>query len=85
MNVTLVHPPGCPHCAQVKATLEKLKPQYPDLKVDEIDMLTEEGQKLVQKYQIMASPGILVNGEFFMSGGATEAQLRAKLDSLAKG
>lgn len=85
MNVTLIHPPGCPHCAQVKATLEKLKPEYPDLKVDDIDMLSEEGQKLVQQYGIMASPGILVNNEYFMSGGATESQLREKLDSLKQG
>lgn len=85
MNVTLIHPPGCPHCAQVKAVLEKLKPEYPDLKVDDIDMLSEEGQKLVQQYGIMASPGILVNNEYFMSGGATESQLREKLDSLKQG
>jgi len=82
MKVTLIRPDGCAHCVAVKATLEKMKADYPDLEVEEIDMMTDEGQKLVQEFGIMASPGILVNGQFFATGGATEEQFREKFESL---
>lgn len=84
IKVTLVKPEGCAHCGQVKGTLEKMKKDYPDLQVEDIDMESEKGQEMVQKYGIMASPGILINNEFFASGGASEEQLRKKIEELAK-
>lgn len=82
IKVTLVRPEGCAHCAQVTGTLEKLKTDYPDILVEDIDMLTPKGQELVQKYKILASPGILINDDFFASGGASESQLRKKFEQL---
>lgn len=84
IKVTLIRPGGCAHCKAVKATLEAMRQEYPDLSVEEIDMVTPEGQALVQKYRILSSPGILINGEFFAFGGATEAQFREKFDALKK-
>ncbi len=54
------------------------------IQTEEIDMSTSEGQELVSKHNIMASPGILVNDEFFAMGGATEAQFREKFEELKK-
>ena len=82
ITVTLIRPDGCAHCKSVITTLEKMKANYPDLVVHEVDMLSPEGQEAVQKYGILSSPGILVNNEFFAFGGATEEQLREKFDSL---
>lgn len=82
LKVTLVRPEGCAHCGQVLETLEKLKKAYPNLTIEDIDMVSDKGQELVQKYGIMASPGILINDEFFASGGATEDQLRKKFEEL---
>lgn len=82
IKVTLIRPSGCSHCGAVKATLEKMKTDYPELMIKEIDMTTPEGQELVQKYGILSSPGILVNDEFFAFGGATEEQFRKKFDEL---
>lgn len=82
IKVTLVRPEGCAHCAQVKGTLEKLKKDCPDLTVEDIDIMTPKGQEIVQKYKVLASPAILVNNEFFASGGATEEQLRGKFREL---
>ena len=82
LKVTLISPDGCQHCAAVKATLLKMKGDYPDLTIEDIDMATEEGQEMVQKYGIMSSPGILINDEFFAFGGATEKQFRKKFDEL---
>ena len=84
IKVTLIRPQGCSHCVAVKATLEKMKKDYPELTIEEIDMTTPEGQALVQKYNILSSPGILVNDEFFAFGGATEEQFKKKFDELKK-
>lgn len=82
IKVTLIRPDGCQHCVAVKATLESLKTDYPDLTIEDIDMATEEGQGLVQKHGILSSPGILINDEFFAMGGATEEQFRTKFKEL---
>lgn len=84
LKVTLVRPKGCAHCGQVLDTLEKLKKDYQSLQVEDIDMESDTGQGIVQKYGIMASPGILINNEFFASGGATEDQLRKKFEEISK-
>lgn len=47
-------------------------------------MLSEQGQKMVQEYGIMASPGIIVNGELFSTGGLDKNKLVEKLRSLQK-
>ncbi len=85
IKVTLIRPEGCAHCVAVKEVLNKLKEEFPDITVEEIDMVSPEGQALVQKHGIMASPGILVNDEFFGFGGATEEQFREKFASLKQG
>lgn len=82
IKVTLIRPAGCQHCVQVKGTLEKLKSDYPDLIIEEVEATTPEGQALIQKHGILSSPGILINDEFFAMGGSTEAQLREKFEEL---
>lgn len=82
IKITLIRPDGCQHCVAVKTTLEKMKADYPELIVEDIDMVTPEGQELVKKHGILSSPGILVNDEFFAFGGATEEQFRKKFDEL---
>ena len=83
IKITLVRPEGCAHCSQVKETLDKLKNEY-NLKVEELDVASSKGLKLVQKYNIMASPGILINNKFFAMGGATESQLKKEFEKLNK-
>lgn len=84
IKVTLIRPSGCQHCVQVKGTLEKLKTDYPDLTIVEVEATAPEGQALIMKHGILSSPGILINDEFFAMGGATEKQLREKFDQLKK-
>lgn len=80
IKVELVKNKGCTHCAQVKSLLEKLQLDYPDMQIEEILMTTDKGMKLVQKHGIMASPGVIINGELAFIGGASESQLREKLN-----
>lgn len=78
--IVVTNPAGCVHCNQIKDTLEKIKPDYKDLVVEEVSTTTEKGMKLVQQHGIMSSPGVIIDGEFAFQGGASENQLREKLD-----
>lgn len=85
IKVTLIRPKGCAHCSVVKPILQELKKDFSSLKVEEIDLDSAKGQALVKKYNIMASPGILINNKFFAMGGATKEQFRKKFELLNKG
>lgn len=74
--------PDCPTCAKVKKIIEEIKPNFPELKFEEIDITSEQGQKMVQKYSIMSSPGIMIDGELFSTGGVNKEKLIKKLKSL---
>lgn len=80
IEIELVKTQNCSHCARVKEVLKKLAPEFPDMKVKEILMTTDKGMELVQKYGIMASPGVIINGKLAFTGGASESQLRNKLN-----
>lgn len=84
IKVTLIRPSGCQHCGAVKNTLEILKQDYPDIKLEEIEATSPKGFELIQKHGILSSPGILINDQFFAMGGATKDQLRKKFDELKK-
>jgi len=76
--------PGCSHCTEAKKILEgEIKPQFPEVEIEYIDMMTEQGQKMVQDYGIMSSPGIVVNGELFAVGGLDKNKLIEKLKELS--
>lgn len=80
IKVTLIRPAGCAHCEEAKNALEKLKADYPDLVIEEIEATSPEGQDLIIKHGILSSPGILINDKFFAMGGATEKQFRKKIE-----
>lgn len=73
---------GCSHCQEARKILEQeIKSKFPNVEMEFIDMLTEQGQKMVQEYGIMASPGIIVNGELFSTGGLDKNKLIDKIKS----
>ena len=39
-KITLIKPDGCAHCVEVKKTIEKLKIDYPEIALEEIDMIS---------------------------------------------
>lgn len=85
MKVTLVRPPTCINCYRcegIKRALGRMKNEYPDLEVEEMDALSEEGRKLVAEHQITATPGVFVDGRFIGMGEMTEAELRQKIASV---
>lgn len=82
IKLTLVTREGCVHCAQTKEILKKIKPEFPELAIEEIDMTSPKGQELIAKYSIMASPGIIINDELFSMGGTTEKELQDKFTEM---
>ena len=81
-SIQLVTTPGCTHCAQVRKVIEEVKPQFSDILVEEIDATTPKGTELVMQHMIFASPGVIINGELFSTGGINKDELIKKLGSL---
>ncbi len=73
---------GCHNCEAAKKIFDEVIPDYPNVEVKEIDITTEEGQGLVAKYAVLASPGIIINDELFSTGGVDREKLVEKLKSL---
>lgn len=74
---------GCHSCAEAKKIFDNIMPEFKDkVEVVEIEMTTPEGQELVQKYSVMASPGIIINDELFSTGGVDKEKLVEKLKTL---
>lgn len=74
--------PDCHNCEAAKKIFDQITPDFPNIEVEEIDMTTPRGQELVQKYSVMASPGIVINEELFSTGGVDKTKLVEKLKSL---
>ena len=75
--------PGCHNCAAFKEFWEAEQSNWPAVKFEEISLTDPEGQELVQKHQIFASPGIIINGELFSTGGLDKESFLAKLKELS--
>lgn len=75
---------GCHNCAAAKKIFDEIMPQYEGkVMVEEIDITSEEGQELVSKYSVFASPGIIINDELFSTGGVSKDKLIEKLQTLS--
>ena len=73
----------CHNCETVKAVFDEIIPDFSDkVEIQELDMQSPEGQELILKYGIMASPGIVINNELFSVGGIDKEKLLERLNSL---
>lgn len=75
-----------PHCTPCDALLrfwESIKGEWPNVDMREVNILTEEGQALVQKYLVLASPGIIINNELFGAGDWNGGAIQEKLKALS--
>lgn len=76
--------PGCHNCAAFKEFWDAEQENWPNVKFSEVSITEPEGQELVQKYQIFASPGIIINDELFSTGGVDTDAFLAKLKELSE-
>ncbi len=75
--------PGCHNCAAFKEFWDSIKGEWGNVNFKEVSIIDPEGQELVQKHQIFASPGILLNVELFSTGGVNKDEFVAKLKELS--
>ncbi len=75
---------GCHNCEAAKKIFDEVMPDFKDrVEVEEVDITSLEGQELVGKYSVFASPGIIINDELFSTGGVDKEKLIEKLQSLS--
>ena len=75
--------PGCTHCHEFLEFWGTIAKEWPNVALKEYSIITPEGQELVQKYQIFASPGIILNNELFATGGFNKEKFTAKVRELS--
>lgn len=80
IELKILTTPGCAHCRQAKDVLARVKPDYPELVVEEIDITQQP--EAAARYGVFVSPAVIINGEVAFAGGVREQELRAKLDAI---
>ncbi|NMG32571.1 thioredoxin family protein [Aromatoleum evansii] len=80
IEVLFICVPNCVQCAKAKAIIEKVQPDFPEMEVSYVDVT--EHPEILNKYRVMAAPGIVVNGKLEASGGLDESVFRARLAAL---
>lgn len=83
ISLEVLTAPGCTHCHEFLEFWKTESAQWPNVAMKEISIVTSEGQELVGKHQIFASPGILLNGEVFATGGVNKEKFKEKLKELS--
>ena len=75
--------PGCVHCMEFEKFWHSIEKDWPDVEYKKTMITTPEGQDLVQKHMIFASPGIIIDSEVFSTGGFNEEKFVARLKELS--
>lgn len=83
VSVEMLTSPGCHNCAAFAEFWETEKENWPKVSFKEVSITEPEGQEIAQKHMIMASPGILINGELFSTGGVNQKEFLEKLKELS--
>ena len=75
--------PGCHICKAFEEFWRSLEKDWPNVKYHKVDVTTPDGQEMAGKYMIFASPGIVLNGELFATGGFDKEKFTKKLKELS--
>jgi glutaredoxin len=84
IKIELLTSPGCHNCEEFKKFWESIKSDWPTVSYSEVSITEPAGQELVQKHVILSSPGLLINGELFSTGGVNQDEFVKKLEELSK-
>lgn len=76
--------PGCQICRAFEEFWHSIKKDWPNVRYKKLDVTTPEGQEMAGKYMIFASPGIILNGELWATGGFNREKFAEKLKELSK-
>ena len=75
--------PGCHNCKAFEEFWHKIESQFPNVSYKNVNVITPEGTEMAGKYMILSSPGIVINGELFSTGGVNQEKFIAKLKELS--
>lgn len=76
--------PGCHICKAFEEFWRSIEQQWHNVTYKKIDILTPEGQQMAQKFMIFSSPGIVLNGELWATGGFDREKFLQKLKELSQ-
>ena len=77
-KVQILKTPGCSSCSKAVELVEKIRREENlDLEIEELDITKHP--ELLQRHQIMVSPGIIIDGKLEFTGTPGEKKLREKL------
>jgi glutaredoxin len=83
VRITLLTQDDCGFCDHAKQVLDRIGTQYP-LRVEEIDLSSEEGQTLARKAGVLFAPGVIVDDEPLSFGRLSERKLLRTLEKRAQ-
>jgi glutaredoxin len=75
--------PGCVNCKLFEEFWHSIEHDWSNVIFRHVDVTTPEGQEMAQKFMIFASPGIILNGELFATGGFDKEKFLEKLKELS--
>lgn len=76
--------PGCHGCKLFEEFWHSIEKDWPNVTYRNVQVVTPEGQEMAGKYMILASPGIILNGELWTTGGFDKEKFIAKLMELSE-
>ena len=76
--------PGCHICKLFEEFWHTIEKDWPNVTFRHFQITEPEGQELAGKYMILASPGIIVNGELWATGGFNKEKFVEKLKELSQ-
>ena len=71
-KVQILTTPSCSSCAKVEKMLDEMKVKYRVIDIT-------KNPKILEKYQVMTAPGIVINGKLEFSGVPNKEELKKKL------
>ncbi len=72
VKIKILTTPGCSSCKKVEQMLDELGVKY------EIVDITKN-PKILEKYQVMSAPGIVINGKLEFQGVPSKEELKKKI------
>ncbi len=84
ISLDVLATPGCVNCKLFEEFWHSIEKDWPNIAFRHIDALSPEGQEMIGKYMIFASPGIILNGELFATGGFNKDKFLEKLKELSQ-
>ncbi len=84
ITLEVLHSPGCHTCKLFVEFWHAIEKDWPKVTFSDVSVLDPKGQEMAQKYMIFASPGIILNGELWATGGFDKDGFVKKLKELSQ-